>query len=328
MPQHLTDQIFSVADASFEATALAVFRYQYEHTQLYRDFCDRMRRTPDIVTRVSDIPFLPVQFFKSHTITDSQYPVAKTFESSTTTGTTPSRHHVADLSVYERSYLEAFGLFYGSPSQYCILSLLPSYLERGTSSLLYMADDLMRRSGDPLSGFIDKDFEELNRRIAAAQQSNKRLLLLGVTYALLDFAEAWPQALEGAIIMETGGMKGRREEMTRAEIHRILTQAFGVQSIHSEYGMTELLSQAYSAGDGIFRCPPWMRILVRDPYDPLSYLPAGKTGSLNIIDLANLHSCSFLAVSDMGKVYPDGSFEVLGRLDHAEIRGCNLMYEV
>lgn len=328
MPQHLTDLIFHADQASFEATALSVFRYQYQHTQLYRDFCDRMHRTPDTVAALADIPFLPVQFFKSHTVSDSQYPAVKTFESSTTTGTTPSRHHVVDLALYEQSYLRAFELFYGDPSQYCILSLLPSYLERGTSSLLYMADDLMRRSGDPLSGFIDKDFAELNRRIAIAGNSNKKLLLLGVTYALLDFAEAYPQPLGDTIIMETGGMKGRREEMTRAEIHRVLTTAFGVRCIHSEYGMTELLSQAYSSGEGIFRCPPWMMLLVRDPYDPLSYLPAGKTGSLNIIDLANLHSCSFLAVSDLGKVYPDGSFEVLGRLDNSEIRGCNLMYEL
>ncbi len=287
-----------------------------------------MRRTPDTVAAVADIPFLPVQFFKSHTVIDSQYPAVKTFESSTTTGTTPSRHHVSDLAVYERSYLAAFELFYGRPDQYCILSLLPSYLERGTSSLLYMADDLMRRSGDPLSGFIDKDFAELHRRIALAGATGRRLLLLGVTYALLDFAEAYPQPLGDVIIMETGGMKGRREEMTRAEIHRVLTTAFGVRTIHSEYGMTELLSQAYSAGEGVFRCPPWMRVLVRDPYDPLSYLPAGKTGSINIIDLANLHSCSFLAVSDLGRVYTDGSFEVLGRLDNSEIRGCNLMYEL
>ncbi len=287
-----------------------------------------MRRTPDTVAALADIPFLPVQFFKSHSVIGSQYASVKTFESSTTTGSTPSRHMVSDLAIYERSYRTGFGLFYGDPSQYCILSLLPSYMERGTSSLLYMADDLMRRSGDPLSGFIDKDFAELNRRIAIAKGGPKKLLLLGVTYALLDFAEAYPQPLGDAIIMETGGMKGRREEMTRAEIHRVLTSAFGVRSIHSEYGMTELLSQAYSMGQGTFRCPPWMMLLVRDPYDPLSYLPAGRTGSLNIIDLANLHSCSFLAVSDLGRVYPDGSFEVLGRLDNSEIRGCNLMYEL
>ncbi|MBS1626139.1 MAG: acyl transferase [Bacteroidetes bacterium] len=320
--------MFGTTAASFEATALAVFRYQYEHTQLYRDFCDRMRRTPGTVAALADIPFLPVQFFKSHAVIDSLYTPVKTFESSTTTGTTPSRHQVADLALYERSYISAFEQFYGAPSQYCILSLLPSYLERGTSSLLYMADDLMRRSGDPLSGFIDKDFAELNRRIALAGADGKRLLLLGVTYALLDFAEAYPQSLGDTIVMETGGMKGRREEMTRAEIHRVLTEAFGIDSIHSEYGMTELLSQAYSAGGGVFRCPPWMRVLTRDPYDPLSYLPAGRTGCLSIIDLANLHSCSFLAVSDLGRAFPDASFEVLGRLDHSEIRGCNLMYEL
>lgn len=328
LQKNLTELIFSEDKTIFDDTALRVFRYQYEHTPVYREFCDAMQRTPDRVAAVRDIPFLPVQFFKSHAVIDQDRTAVKVFESSTTTGTTPSRHMVADLSLYEQSYLRAFGLFYGKADQYIVLALLPSYIERGTSSLLYMADHLIRLSGSELSGFINKDFDELNRRISEAKKTNKTILLLGVTYALLDLAELHPQDLSHAIIMETGGMKGRREEMTRAEVHEILRAAFHVPAIHSEYGMTELLSQAYSAGEGIFRCPPWMSVSTRDPYDPLSYVDSGRTGSLNIIDLANLYSCSFLAVSDLGRVFADGSFEVLGRLDNSEIRGCNLMYEL
>jgi phenylacetate-coenzyme A ligase PaaK-like adenylate-forming protein len=328
LQKSLTELIFSEDPGDFDTTALEVYRYQYEHTPVYREFCDALHRSPSTVETVSDIPFLPVQFFKSHDVIDKDKSAQKVFESSTTTGSIPSRHMVADLSLYERSYLRAFEIFYGAADQYCILALLPSYIERGTSSLLYMADHLIRLSGDPLSGFIYKDFAELNKRIAASQKSGRKILLLGVTYALLDFAEEHPQDLSGAIIMETGGMKGRREEMTRGEVHATLKAAFSVDAIHSEYGMTELLSQGYSKGEGIFRCPPWMRIAVRDPYDPMSYLDQGRTGSLNIIDLANLYSCSFLAVSDLGRVFADGSFEEMGRLDHSEIRGCNLMYEL
>ena len=328
LQKSLTELLFSEDRSLFEETAMEVYRYQYEHTLIYREFCDAMRRTPQTVKALKDVPYLPVQFFKTHEVIDKDQKAQKAFESSTTTGAIPSRHPVADLSLYERSYLSGFKLFYGDPAQYCIFALLPSYIERGTSSLLYMADDLMRLSGDELSGFINKDFDELNKRIAAAQKNNKKILLLGVTYALLDFAEAYPQKLSNTIIMETGGMKGRREEMTRAEIHGILKAAFHLESIHSEYGMTELLSQAYSKGEGIFLCPPWMHVSVRDPYDPMSYLDSGRTGSLNIIDLANLYSCSFLAVSDLGRVFADGSFEVMGRLDNSEIRGCNLMYEL
>ena len=328
MPKKLNDLVFLPPDSSFAEVAYQVFAYQYEHTPVYRQFCDSIRRTPDRVHSISDIPFLPVQFFKSHEVIATGLTAQKTFESSTTSGAIPSRHLVADITLYEESYLRAFELFYGDPRQYCFLALLPSYLDRGTSSLLYMADDLIRRSENKLSGFINKDFEELNNRIASARQTQQKIFLLGVTYALLDFAELYQPDLSGSIIMETGGMKGRRKELTREEIHSTLGQAFNVSSIHSEYGMTELLSQAYSTGEGIFRCPPWMRVIARDPYDPMSYVGNDRTGALNIIDLANLYSCSFLSVSDLGRVYADGSFEVLGRMDNAEIRGCNLMYEM
>ena len=324
----LKDLVFLPQGHRFEDVALEVFSYQYQHTQIYRQFCDNLKRTPDNVHILEDIPFLPVQFFKSHEVTSFGHPVRKIFESSTTSGAIPSRHLVADIELYEQSYLSAFELFYGDPRQYCFLALLPSYLDRGTSSLLYMADDLIRRSENKLSGFINKDIEELKDRIQTAKKSHQKIFLLGVTYALLDFAEAYQTDLSGDIIMETGGMKGRRKELTREEIHTTLRNAFNVTSIHSEYGMTELLSQAYSTGEGIFRCPPWMRVIARDPYDPMSYVGADRTGTLNIIDLANLYSCSFLSVSDLGRVYQDGSFEVLGRMDNAEIRGCNLMYEM
>jgi hypothetical protein len=324
----LKDILFLPDGHSFDVVAYQVFCYQYEHTAVYRQFSDSMGRTPDRVQSIADIPFLPVQFFKSHDVIAEGFASQKTFESSTTSGAIPGRHMVAYTMLYEQSYRKAFELFYGDPHQYCFLALLPSYLDRGTSSLLYMADDLIKLSGHKLSGFINKDFEELHSRILLAKKAGQKIFLLGVTYALLDFAEQYTMDLTGAIIMETGGMKGRRREMTREEIHSTLGRAFNVRHIHSEYGMTELLSQAYSTGDGIFRCPPWMRAIARDPYDPMSYVGTGHTGALNIIDLANLYSCSFLSVSDLGKVYDDGSFEVLGRMDNADIRGCNLMYEL
>lgn len=328
MQSSLKDLVFLPSGHRFEEVAREVFVYQYEHTEIYRQFCKSLNRTPENVNGLIDIPFLPVQFFKSHDVIATGHKTQKVFESSTTSGAIPSRHLVADIELYEQSYLRTFLLFYGDPRQYCFLALLPSYLDRGTSSLLYMADDLIRRSNNELSGFINKDIEELKNRIKSAKKSGQKIFLLGVTYALLDFAEAFPTDLSGDIIMETGGMKGRRQELTRQEIHTILKDSFNVASIHSEYGMTELLSQAYSDGEGIFRCPPWMRVMARDPYDPLSYVETNKSGALNIIDLANLYSCSFLSVSDLGRVYGDGSFEVLGRMDNAEIRGCNLMYEM
>jgi hypothetical protein len=327
LQKNIKDRIFDSSE-SFDSLALDVYRYQYTNNTVYKRYCDSIKGDPDRVCDLADIPFLPVQFFKSHHIISDGHIAAKVFESSATSGLLPSCHYVADLTLYEQSYLNCFKNFYGDPSRYCFLALLPSYIERGTSSLLYMADHLIRLSESPHSGFINQDFDDLTRRIEAARAHRQQLFILGVTYALLDYAESHPMDLSNAIMMETGGMKGRREELTRQEVHSRLQTAFSLSAIHSEYGMTELLSQAYSTGVGLFRCPQWMKVLVRDPYDPRAYIGTDRAGALNIIDLANLYSCSFIEVSDMGRVYADDSFEVLGRMDSADIRGCNLMYEI
>ena len=322
----LTNRVFTDSARHFEEIAWRVFVYQYEYTPIYRAFCDTLGRTPATIYSIAEVPYLPISFFKSHEVIAEGKTPSKIFESSTTTGGEPSRHLVADLNFYEQSYLSGFERVYGNPAQYVFVALLPSYIERGTSSLLYMAEHLIRLSGNTLSGFINKDTELLKHTIQAAKMNDKKLLLLGVSYALWDLAEQHPTDMYGAIIMETGGMKGRREEITRVELHEILKAAFNVPTIHSEYGMTELLSQAYSIGDGIFSCPPWMRVEARNVHDYMDTTEIGKTGILNVIDLANLYSCSFLTTADLGRVFADGSFEVLGRMDHAELRGCNLMY--
>ena len=322
----LTNRIFTESEHCFDELAWDIYCHQYEYTPIYRAFCDVLLKTPYTISSIVEIPFLPISFFKSHDVVAKDKIPVKIFESSATTGSQPSRHLVSDLSLYERSYRMGFERLYGSPEQYIFIALLPSYIERGTSSLLYMAEDLIQLSKHTLSGFINKDAEELKVRLNDTKATQRRVFLLGVTYALLDFAEQHSADLKGAIIMETGGMKGRRAEITREELHGILTKAFNVPKIHSEYGMTELLSQAYSIGDGIFSCPPWMRVYASNLHDYTDRVEVGKSGVLNIIDLANLNSCSFIATSDIGRVYADGSFEVLGRMDNAELRGCNLMY--
>jgi hypothetical protein len=250
------------------------------------------------------------------------------FESSSTTGVIPGKHYVNDLALYRESFLNAFRMFYGDPHDYLITALLPSYTEREGSSLVYMADNLIKRSKHPRSGFYKEDIGELLDVLAEGKKGNYKILLLGVSFALLDLAEKYSPDLSGVIVMETGGMKGRRKELTRAELHTILTARFNIDAVHSEYGMTELLSQAYSKGNGVFYCPPWMKILIRDPQDPLTiYKDKGITGGINIIDLANINSCSFIATSDLGKLHDDGGFEVLGRFDNTDIRGCNLLAE-
>ena len=268
---------------------------------------------------------MPIGFFKSQQIVSSAGPVQVAFTSSGTTGITTSRHLVTDVGWYEASFRKGFELFYGDISQYTILALLPNYLERDGSSLIYMVEDLIKQSHNPDSGFFLYNHDELHHQLKKQQQNNKPTVLIGVTYALLDFIENYQVDFPGLIIMETGGMKGRRKEMIREELHAQLCSGFGVKAIHSEYGMTELLSQAYSKGNGIFNCPPWMRILSRDTNDPLTILNDGKAGGINVVDLANINSCSFISTQDMGKLYPDGSFEVLGRFDDADIRGCNLL---
>lgn len=318
--------IFSIGSKKeFEKITMKVFRHQYENNMVYRDFCDLLKRNKENVKSIKDIPFLPIQFFKSHDVLSSTDNVQEIFTSSGTTGMATSRHLVTDLSYYEQSFRQAFSRFYGNIEDYVVLALLPSYLEREGSSLIYMVDDLINASNNADSGFYLSDYDALIAKLEHLDNAGQNVLLIGVTYALLDLVEKKKFTLKNTIIMETGGMKGRRREMIREELHEVLCDGFGVAKIHSEYGMTELLSQAYSLGDGIFECPPWMDILIRDTEDALAYKDYGRNGGINVIDLANYNSCSFIATQDLGKKYPNQSFEVLGRFDNSDIRGCNLM---
>lgn len=315
------------SEEDFLQTCLAVFRYQSERSPIYRQYLNLLGIHPDTVTGLDQIPFLPIDFFKRHSVIVEDQDPQIVFLSSGTTGTTPSRHPVADLALYEESFIRAFTEFYGNPRDIAILALLPSYLEREGSSLVYMVDHLIRSSSISQSGYFLYNHDELHQTLTTLKRDQTPTLLIGVTYALLDFAEAYRLDFPSLMVMETGGMKGRRAELIRVEVHEVLKRQFGVPSIHSEYGMTELLSQAYSAGEGIFRCPPWLRIIARQTNDPFSWETSGKTGALNIIDLANLYSCAFIETQDLGKVHADGSFEVLGRFDHSDIRGCNLLVQ-
>jgi phenylacetate-coenzyme A ligase PaaK-like adenylate-forming protein len=318
--------IFAIStQKQFEKIALKVFRFQYEHNLVYKEFCDLLKVNIQKVKSLEQIPFLPIQFFKSHPVVSNTNAIEETFTSSGTTGMTTSKHLVTDISIYEESYRKGFSQFYGDIENYVVLALLPSYLEREGSSLIYMVEDLIRLSNHPESGFYLHNHDELIQKLIALDQSGQNVILIGVTYALLDVIEKHSFTLQNTIIMETGGMKGKRKEMIREELHEQLCEGFGVSMIHSEYGMTELLAQAYSLGNGVFECPSWMQILIRDTEDALSYIPQGKTGGINVIDLANINSCSFIATQDLGKKNPNNSFEVLGRFDNSDIRGCNLM---
>ncbi|WP_350293106.1 acyl transferase [uncultured Croceitalea sp.] len=320
------DTIFDIQNRNeFESLALKTFKFQYEHNTIYQAFCNHLNRSPKNVKGIIEIPFLPIQFFKSKQIVTATESPEIIFESSGTTGSSTSKHYVLDLNIYEKSYLKGFQRFYGPIEDYCILALLPSYLERQGSSLIYMADDMIKKSKHPASGFYLNNLKELKTTIEKLERSGTKTLLIGVSFALLDLIEQYRFTLKHIIIMETGGMKGRRKEIIRNELHTILKKGFGVNMIHSEYGMTELLSQAYSKGDGVFQCPPWMSVFTRDTENPLEILGVEKTGGINVIDLANINSCSFIATQDLGKTYKDDSFEVLGRFDHSDIRGCNLM---
>ncbi|MDG5490372.1 acyl transferase [Psychroserpens sp. SPM9] len=321
-----TDSIFSIAsEADFKALALDIFKFQFENNPVYRSFCDLLYIHPSDVKCIEAIPFLPIQFFKSHQILSSTDEIKTTFSSSGTTGSVTSKHHVTDVSIYEQSFRKGFNTFYGNVSDYVILALLPNYLERKDSSLIYMVNDLIKQSNHAESGFYLDTIQELKERLIQLDAEGKKVLLLGVSFALLDLVELHQFHLKNTIIMETGGMKGRRKELVREELHAILKSGFGVSKIHSEYGMTELLSQAYSLGNGRFNCPKWMRILTRDPEDALSLQKPTKTGGINVIDLANINSCAFIATQDLGRVYEDHSFEIIGRFDSSDIRGCNLM---
>lgn len=321
------EAIFSIQNnTDFEKMALRIFRHQYINNQIYQRFCNLLGVTLNQIKKSQDIPHLPIEFFKQQKILSSIAPIQKTFTSSGTTGSQVSQHHVTNLAIYEESFNKAFEHFYGAIESYTVLALLPSYLERDGSSLVYMADQMIRDSKQPESGFYLNNLDVLAQKIKTLTAQNKKILLLGVSFALWELAEQFPMQLSpDTVVMETGGMKGRRKEITRNELHKIISGAFGIDQIHSEYGMTELLSQAYSTEKGIFRCPPWMRVNARDPEDALTKLKYGKTGGINIIDLANVNSCAFIATQDLGKIYADGRFEILGRFDHSDIRGCNLM---
>lgn len=320
------EDIFQISSKKeFEKITLKVFRHQYDNNLVYQQFCNFLKKNKVNVKSLTEIPFLPIQFFKSHNVLSSPETIQQTFTSSGTTGMQTSKHLVTDVSWYEMSYCLGFSEFYGNIEDYCVLALLPSYLEREGSSLIYMVEDLIQSSNHEDSGFYLNNYDELISKLIELDDSGQNVILIGVTYALLDLIEKQKFQLKNTIIMETGGMKGKRKEMIREELHSLLCNGFGVSKIHSEYGMTELLSQAYSLGDGIFECPPWMQILVRDTEDALTYVSEGKTGGINVIDLANINSCSFIATQDLGKKYPNHSFEVLGRFDNSDIRGCNLM---
>ncbi|MFT6993467.1 MAG: phenylacetate-coenzyme A ligase PaaK-like adenylate-forming protein [Maribacter sp.] len=311
--------------AQFLVAALETFRFQYAHNKVYQEFCKHLKVTPQHVRTIVEIPFLPIHFFKGKQIVSNTDSITATFTSSGTTGSITSKHFVTDISLYEESYRSTFERFYGTPSSFCIVALLPSYLEREGSSLIYMVNDLIKKSGHPKSGFFLHDIERLKNHLIALEATGTKTLLIGVSFALLDFCEQYQFTLKNTTVMETGGMKGRRKELIREELHALLKTGFGVDHIHSEYGMTELLSQAYSKGNGVFDSPPWMKVLVRDTEDPFSYQANGKPGGINVIDLANRNSCSFIATQDLGKKYDDDSFEIIGRFDHSDIRGCNLM---
>ncbi len=325
------DTIFSInTSAKFKQVALDIFSFQYKNNEIYHDFVVALKINTDKIVALEQIPFLPIEFFKTHrVVTNSEAKEKETRDEKefTSSGEIKSKHYVSDITIYERSFRKGFEHFYGNIENYSILALLPSYLEREGSSLIYMVEDLIKKSKHSSSGFYLNNFDELILKLKELESKNQNTLLLGVTYALLDLIENQKFELRNTIVMETGGMKGKREEIVREELHTILCKGFGVDKIHSEYGMTEILSQAYSKGEGIFNCPAWMKILIRDTNDPFSYLPCKRTGGINIIDLANINSCSFIATQDLGKIYSDDSFEVLGRFDNSDIRGCNLMIE-
>jgi len=318
--------VFSIqSEKEFCHYALFAFRYQYEHNLIYRKYADLIGCDSADVNEIFQIPFLPISFFKNFQVVTGNHPPELIFGSSGTTGSR-SFHYVLSADIYKESLLKSFELAFGSAAQYAFVCLLPSYAERNDSSLIYMAKELISKSRHPLSGFyLDAGDEELKKVLMKLELANQPTILLGVTFALLELAEYFSMPLKSVLIMETGGMKGRGKEMIRQEVHQILKKAFSVDTVYSEYGMTELLSQAYMRSDGYFYSPPWMRILCREPEDPFAWVGPGKTGGINVIDLANIYSCCFIETQDLGKTHSDSSFEVIGRFDHSDIRGCNLM---
>jgi hypothetical protein len=318
----INDQL---TEKAFNTLVLKLYEIQHQRIPIYRDYVNSLSKRFQRPGHYSEIPFLPVEFFKTHRVIDPSLDPEITFFSSGTTGAIPGKHLVAKRKWYENVYTNTFHQFYGNPDRYCILALLPSYLEREGSSLVEMVSGLIHQSNHPDSGFYLKAFEKLYKLLLKLKAKNQKTILIGVTFGLLDFIEKYQLDFPGLIVMETGGMKGRRKELLRAEVHTLLKNGFGVAQVHSEYGMTELLSQAYSKKDGVFHTPQQMKVLIRDINDPFTILNSGQSGGINIIDLGNLYSCSFIATRDLGKTAIDGSFEVLGRFDNSDVRGCNLM---
>ncbi|HRO83417.1 MAG TPA: acyl transferase [Niabella sp.] len=324
--ESIEDRIFS-KNMDFEQLSFEVFQFQYKNNTVYQKYVDMIGIDTTKINQIKDIPFLPIQLFKSHKIATTSFHPQAVFESSGTTGSINSKHFVKNIELYKKSFLQCFYQFYGNPKDWCIIGLLPSYLERQSSSLVFMVNQLITESRHEKSGFYLNEFKKLAQTLKILEATSQKTLLIGVTFALLDFAEQYAMPLKTTTIMETGGMKGRREEMVRSQVHAVLKHSFGVQSVHSEYGMTELLSQAYSQGEGVFEAPQWMKILIRDEDDPLSVHSSVESnklrGKINIIDLANIYSCSFIATDDLGYLYENGAFEVLGRADNSDIRGCS-----
>ncbi len=323
---HFEESVFTPTPTyPFNELCLNLFHHQYENNPVYREYADLLKIRPDFIQEPHQIPFLPIRFFKSREIKTGNWKEEIIFTSSGTTGEQTSKHFVKDISLYEKSFLNGFKFFYGAPEEYVILALLPSYLEREGSSLIFMAEKLIGLSKYVESGFFLDEKEKLYGLLLELENKKQKTILLGVSFALLDFCEEYSLDLKNTIVMETGGMKGRRKEITRSELHSLYKKSLGIEKVHSEYGMTELLSQAYSKGEGKFYCPPWMKIIVTNINDPKEILPSGKTGRINIIDLANIDSCAFIATDDMGKINADGSFEISGRIDQSDVRGCNLL---
>jgi len=321
-------KVLSIAnEKEFQEIALDIFKLQASKCSVYHTYLNHLNIEVNEINDIKDIPFLPIEFFKTHPIILEGKPTEIVFSSSGTTGSQVSKHLVSDLSIYEDSFRKSFELFYDDLKDTAILALLPSYLERTGSSLIFMIDDFIQTSQRPESGYFLYNHDELYKNLLSLKEKGIPTILFGVTYALLDFIEVHQLSFPELIVMETGGMKGKRKEIIREELHEILCKGFGVTSIHAEYGMTELLSQAYSKGGGLFACPPWMKILIRDLNDPFTYLKVGSTGAINIIDLANINSCSFISTQDLGRINKDSQFEVLGRFDQSDIRGCNLMIQ-
>ncbi len=317
------EKLWNLSTDQFLALSKTLFNWQATHNKVYKEWVKLSSGGIDNPNALTQIPFLPISFFKTHDVLVGEKPELY-FESSGTTMDVVSKHWVAEPTIYEQSFNHCFNLFYGNPADYCVIGLLPSYLERQHSSLVYMVEHLIKQSGHAQSGFYLNDFEQLSTNLKVLEANNQKTILIGVSFALIDFADAYPQQLKNTIVMETGGMKGRREEMIKSELHAYLKERLGVSQIHSEYGMTELLSQAYAKKDGLFTCPPWMKVMVGDQEDPGVLKTSGR-GILHVIDLANIYSCAFIATQDLCELYEDGSFQVLGRIDNSDRRGCSLL---